>query len=653
MMYMKKYICGIFPFCLSVLMLAGCNDTETVISIGESRNLVAEISTQSAAIGDEVTFSVKIDQQDNSLSLEEDIDVTLTFTGKNTEGKEVPASDVFDNFSGHIYMKKGEKQGFSEFKVKNNLAKYPISGTITAYVRGYQINTAERPIVISDKHYTIMSLKNNSDNTVKEYGYFVLLATVGAPAKEDVTIAINAGDDADKYENLPDKLIVKAGYKTAESGFIRIKGEQGPNSFTSVSMSFSSDSENHPVYGNEMEIKVTDTDAGLVAGTELTNEQWVYTDPDQIFISADNKKSVEKWDEIRAASALEIKEGDPHPNEALAAEGWSFLNSYEFHPIDELTQGGKGINEFGNRPPLFMAAQNVANTQKVQAVVNDKYATMTQEGYLKMWCAYDPGISVTGEITGTRDFGVSSLYASKFDGVPTGADSWESSNVRILPGTRVEVRIRVRGKKHSFNSAVWFQGNIRGVQWSTYGEVDLLENPATNSNPNGAWQTFHWNDKSTSSGDKYKPSSGQKVISDMDEFDIYWMEWRDNNEIALGINGIETVCIKRDGNYTGVANGTAVWNSVTHWPFTDEYNPEGLHLLLTFAGCNEWALGEAAAEQAAKDGSWANDFKHISYQDSKTSNDTPRMEIDWIRFYKKSTYKYYGSGTPTRNKPMY
>ena len=650
---MKKFFYGLLPVCLLALLMTGCDDTETVISIGESRNLVAEISTQSAAIGDEVTFSVKIDQQDNSLALEEDIDVVLTFTGKNVEGKEVAASDVFDNFSGHIYMKKGEKQGFTEFKVKNNLAKYPVSGTITAYVRGYKMNAAERPIVLSDKHYTIMSLKNNSDNTVKEYGYFVLLATVGAPAKEDVTITINAGDDADKYENLPDKLIVKAGYKTAESGFIRIKGEQGPNSFTSVSMSFSSDSENHPVYGNEMEIKVTDTDAGLVAGTELTNEQWVYTDPDQIFISPDNKKSVEKWDEIRAASALEIKEGDPHPNEALAAEGWSFLNSYEFHPIDALTQGGKGVNEYGNRPPRFMAAQNVANTQKVQAVVNDKYATMTQEGYLKMWCAYDPGISVTGEITGTRDFGVSALYASKFDGVPTGADSWESSNVRILPGTRVEVRIRVRGKKHSFNSAVWFQGNIRGVQWSTYGEVDLLENPATNSNPNGAWQTFHWNDVSTSSGDKYKPSSGQKVISDMDEFDIYWMEWRDNNEIALGINGVETVCAKRDGNYTGVANGTVAWNSSTHWPFTDEYNQEGLHLLFTFAGCNEWSLGEAAAEQAAKDGSWANDFKHISYQDSKTSNDTPRMEIDWIRFYKKSTYKYYGSGTPTRNKPMY
>ena len=314
--------------------------------------------------------------------------------------------DVFEGFAGHLFMKKGEKQGFTEFKVKNDLAKYPISGTITAYVRGYKINAAERPIVVSDKHYTILSLKNNSDNTVKEYGSFILVATVGASAKEDVVVHIDAGEDADKYENLPSELVVKAGYKTAESELIWVKGEKGPNTFTSVSMSFATDSEIHPVYGDKLEIKVTDTDAGLTPGTELTNEQWVYTDPDQIFVSANNKKAVEKWDEVRAASALLIKEGDPHPNEALAAEGWTFLNSYEFHPIDALTEGTGLPNQYGNRPPRFMAAQNVANTQKVQAVVNEKYATMTQDGYLKMWCAYDPGISVTGEITGTRDFGV-------------------------------------------------------------------------------------------------------------------------------------------------------------------------------------------------------------------------------------------------------
>lgn len=57
-----------------------------------------EISTQSAAIGDNVTFTVKVDQQDNQLALEEDIDVVLTFAGKNVEGKDVPVSDVFEGF---------------------------------------------------------------------------------------------------------------------------------------------------------------------------------------------------------------------------------------------------------------------------------------------------------------------------------------------------------------------------------------------------------------------------------------------------------------------------------------------------------------------------------------------------------------------------
>ena len=53
---MKKFFYGLLPVCLLALLMTGCDDTETVISIGESRNLVAEISTQSAAIGDEVTF---------------------------------------------------------------------------------------------------------------------------------------------------------------------------------------------------------------------------------------------------------------------------------------------------------------------------------------------------------------------------------------------------------------------------------------------------------------------------------------------------------------------------------------------------------------------------------------------------------------------
>ena len=56
---------------------------------------------------------------------------------------------------------------------------------------------------------------------------------------------------------------------------------------------------------------------------------------------------------------------------------------------------------------------------------------MTQDGYLKMWCAYDPGISVTGEITGTRDLEFPPSMQVSLMVCTTGADSWESSNVRI------------------------------------------------------------------------------------------------------------------------------------------------------------------------------------------------------------------------------
>lgn len=654
---MKYIYKGCLPLVLCALFfLTGCKEDVISISIGETRNLIAEISTQSAVFGDKITYSVAINQTNDSLSLEEDVDVTLRFSGKNSLGEEVAASDVFENLPSSILLRKGDKKGFAEFKVKPEVANYPVTGTITAYARGYQIASAERPITVSDKHYSYVTIKNNSDNTVKEGGKFILVLNVGAVAKEDVVVNINPIENGDKLIGLPSELIVKAGFKSVESDVIQVVSQEGANDFSSVTLGFSTSSQLHPVQSDKMTISVSEASITLDPATKLYDEHWVYIDPDQIFVSAENKKAVENWDATK--SILEIKEGDPHPNTDLAAKGWVFLNSFEFHPIDALTEKG-AINSYGNRPPRYMAAQNVANTQKVQSVVNEKYSTMTNEGYLRMWCAYDPGLEKTGGVPGKTDYGVSAFYANKFDGVPSAADGWESSNVRILPGTRVEVRIRVRGEKHSFNAAVWFQGNIRNVKWSTYGEVDLLENPANkNGSLNNAWQTFHWNDDAAQDGDKYKPTAGGIPINDMNEFDIYWMEWTDNNEIALGINGQENVRIKADGTYTPATvslQGGSSWSSSTHWPFKDRYNPEGLHLLLTFAGCNEWALdhNDENTPCVEKHPDWADAFKNISYEDSKTNSATPRMEIDWIRFYKTSNYNYIGNGTPSRNKPMY
>lgn len=659
---MKRIIYSIISLCLFSMISTSCkDDVTTVISIGETRKLIAECSTTSAIFGDNITYTVAIDQTNDSLSMCEDVDVKLSFSGtykKTVDGKEetveVTAADVFENFPEYISLKRGDKKGYVDFTVKPQIAFTPISGTFKTYARGYTINGSEQPITIADKYYTTVYLKNNSDNTVNEGGKFVIVASVGGKAKEDVTVNISTIETENGRLSIPQtSLTIRKGYRSVESEVANAVFSKGKNTYTDATIKFESDSQEHPLINKEIKITIKDLDGGLNEANRLIDEHFVYYDPDIVFVSEGNKSAVEKWDETK--TILEIKEGDEHPTPELAEKGWVFLNSFEFSPIDALTAGGKP-NQYGNRVPRFTGAQNVANTQKVQSVVNEKYSNMTEDGYLRIWTARDDNLPKTGGVPGVNNAGVSAFYASKFDGVSSGADSWEASNVRILPGTRVEIRCRIRGKKHSFNSALWFQGNIRNVQWSTYGEVDLLENPANKNNSmyNEAYQTFHWNDKNntTSQGDKYKPSV-KKTLNDMDEFNVYWMEWRNNNEIALGINGQENILIKNDGTLQGPGvhkNGGSDWNSSTHWPFSDSYNPEGLHFLITFAGRNEWALGDYTEDFKEE---WWSDWKNISYEDSKTNNDTPRMEIDWVRFYKNDNYQYIGGGLPQRNTPMY
>lgn len=648
---MKRMLYKLLPACLLTLVVAGCEDDKTFISIGAEQQLTTEISTPSAVFGENVSFIVKIDgMEDTDQTMQEDIDVTLTFTGKVGEGetvKEVAASDVFTNFRDKFQLHKGEQQGFIELTIKDNLTQFPVSGTLKAYARGYQISPAERTLVISDKHYTILSLRNNPDLTVREGGSFVLTATIGTITKEDVVISITA--DREKFEDLPESLTVKAGFKSTESDPIKIKRQEGDNVYTSVELGFNTASTAHPIYtdSENMVISIIDLDGNL--GSRREDERHVYIDPDQIFYSQESALEVGAWDATKRSDGLLMEFNAPHPNETLAAKGWKFLNSLEFHPINSLTMGGRP-NQWENRVPRYTAMQAVSGTQVYQAMNNDKYSNMTEQGHLMMWSAYDPGLQVTEAGSGARDYGVSGIYMNKFKGGNAVNDTWESSNVRILPGTRLEIRMRLRGNKRSFNAALWTQGNRdagdNAVQWSAYGECDIFENPAGSNNDHDAWQTFHWadNPNQTSQGDNHNPNNGGPQLSKMTEFNIYWLEWRDNEEIAMGINGSEEVTI-RSSQYPNQ------WN---HWPFSDTFNDEGMHLLLTFGCGSDWALGRYGLTHEEMLAEIAKTLSSIPYEGSKTNPNTPRMEIDWIRFYKNDNYLYKGTGVVKwKNYPMY
>lgn len=644
---MKKLIYKIFPVFIFTLLFISCKENLIELNIGKEQNLTTSISTPTAIFGDKIVFGITIDGiNDTTLVLQEDVDVTVSVTAKDKNKKDVAPENVFEDFTNVIHMRKGEQRGYLELTIKDNIVDFPINVTLSAYARGYQISPAERTMVISDHYYTVLGLRNNEDKKVSEGTSFVLTASIGTIAKEDFTINIQS-DQADKLETespLPEFLTIRKGFNSVESSPIKVKLQEGENDYENIILNFTlPEGAAYPLQENTLSIQVVDVDANI--GDKLTDERNVYKFPEQVFYSEGTAMEVSAWDDVKFTDGKLMKYGDLHPNSTLAGQGWKFLNSFEFHPISSLTAGGKA-NEWDNRVPKYMAMQAVEGTQKVQAMNNNKYSNMTDEGYLMMWSAYSPGEQVTEGGSGTRDFGVSGFYANKFRGGNSVSDTWESSNVRILPGTRIEARLRVRGEKSTFNAAFWTQGNKdQEDQWSAYGECDILENPARTRDNYTAHQTFHWakDPNQSEQHDDYNPTWNKSI--NMTEFNIYWLEWRDNNEIAMGINGSENVTINKNQE---------PWSKDNHWPFSDTYNTEGMHLLITFAGGNGWALGNQDISDEAAAAALAKTLKNIPYAGSKTNPETPRIEIDWIRFYYKDNYKYKGDGViKWKNYPMY
>lgn len=644
---MKKLIYKIFPVFIFTLLFISCKENLIELNIGKEQNLTTSISTPTAIFGDKIVFGITIDGiNDTTLVLQEDVDVTVSVTAKDKNKKDVAPENVFEDFTNVIHMRKGEQRGYLELTIKDNIVDFPINVTLSAYARGYQISPAERTMVISDHYYTVLGLRNNEDKKVSEGTSFVLTASIGTIAKEDFTINIQS-DQADRLETespLPEFLTIRKGFNSVESSPIKVKLQEGENDYENIILNFTlPEGAAYPLQENTLSIQVVDVDANI--GDKLTDERNVYKFPEQVFYSEGTAMEVSAWDDVKFTDGKLMKYGDLHPNSTLAGQGWKFLNSFEFHPISSLTAGGKA-NEWDNRVPKYMAMQAVEGTQKVQAMNNNKYSNMTDEGYLMMWSAYSPGEQVTEGGSGTRDFGVSGFYANKFRGGNSVSDTWESSNVRILPGTRIEARLRVRGEKSTFNAAFWTQGNKdQEDQWSAYGECDILENPARTRDNYTAHQTFHWakDPNQSEQHDDYNPTWNKSI--NMTEFNIYWLEWRDNNEIAMGINGSENVTINKNQE---------PWSKDNHWPFSDTYNTEGMHLLITFAGGNGWALGNQDISDEAAAAALAKTLKNIPYAGSKTNPETPRIEIDWIRFYYKDNYKYKGDGViKWKNYPMY
>lgn len=565
--------------------------------------LQVKLSSQSLVMGDELTIEIFVDEEENpEVTAPEEFDIYFSAKSGTTDVSDA----VFENLPEKVTFPKGERRMEVKVPIKREGITSTYALDLTTFVRGYKINGATQSIIVSDFHYTIVGLKNKPDREVQEGNSFVLTASVGVPSSEEIVvhIAAKAGEE-DEYENLPATLTIPQGATSVESSDIILKEDQIYTGNKSLTLLISSEATKHPLYENELTILKRDIDAPL--GSLLLDERWVYDNPNTPFVSSRNKAAVMAWYD---KEVVEMSIGDPHPKIA----GWKFYNALEFHAI-QAAYRDVTINSFGNYVPKGFAAQSTVMVQKVMAVNNDKYSTITGEGYMKMWAVKEPTAAIGGA-SGPRDYGFSAFYSSKFN--PNNATQIPQ-HTRIYPGMRIEIRARLRGERNGFNCAIWLQGNAQNtLAWPLYGEIDILENPVgSKTGINTAYQTFHLADQGVAD---YNPHAAVSMPN-MSDWNIYWVEFVDESTVTMGINGQSNVTLRKSD-----------MKDPSMWPFDKTINPEGFHLLLTFGAPSEWALGNPIPA------GWDSAFADILYNDSKTNPRTPRMELDWIRYYTNSVY---------------
>ena len=605
---LKKINILFLPVCLLAMGFTGCKDDEAAAALPETVPLAIEASGKSFVMGETLTLTVQVNDEKNpDLVTNEDFDIYLTAK----DGEADVSKTAFKDFPEMVTFPKGEKSFQIQLPVTESgiKPKQKLYVNVSAFVRGYTVTNPSQSIVISDLHYTVVSLKNNPDNLIDEGDEFTLTAQVPVVLPADMIIDITVpAEQAALYETLPPALTIKAGETTGEVK-IKTKHNPDPTRTETLVLNFATVSAVHPLDSDKMTITMNDLEAEK--GDKLKDERWIYERPGIPFASSGRKAAVS----AAYGDAVQVSELDPHPNADLAAAGWKFYNAWEFHNVGNKGDLWNSNPPYNNHTPSFMAARNTAIVQNHVACVVDQFSNITDAGYLKMFQMKIPTTG-TGPAAGkTREYGAAAYYAC---GTNT---TYKSNSQLILEGCRMEIRARLRGEKNGFNIGMWLISDESGA-YPTYSEVDILENPTGPVTGNKAHQTFH---SGSSATDKTSKTANRSINTK--DWNIYWFEWRSESEVALGINGEETVRWTKD-------------EAGSNWTFTNAQNIHGLKFILTMGAPSKWALGGGTTtgtppnEVWSPDAGWDLGFASYDNYDRDRDNDAiPRLEIDWVRTY--------------------
>lgn len=309
-------------------------------------------------------------------------------------------------------------------------------------------------------------------------------------------------------------------------------------------------------------------------------------------------------------TAATLASGDPHPNAALAAAGWRFFTANEF------SDGVAAVNDKGQsiKLPYGLYPHNTA-TMNESAVVRNEECSRVDGGRLVMEAFRLPQTVNTGFTNTYNPTGEVNYKHASYRTYPTTNASY-GDWFTFAPNMRIEVRCR-RSNTIGFNNAVWFQGNVKGVPWPAYGEIDLLENPKKeiNQTMHSTLHSQHFNSGGPKDEHVGPSISSTLTLDDMTRWNIYWIELY-ADRVVCGVNGAQVFSYVKG---TKVKDDAGAMVDNPDWPWDQT---EGFYMILS-TGMND-----------KRSGGWQGMVRPSDFSESNP----PTMEFDWVRVYVNGSY---------------
>lgn len=595
---MKNILYKILPVCFLAISLAGCEDETKYLPLQEPVPLTMNVNGKTFVMGERFQVEIQVNTNEDGEEVLANEDFDIYFTAKSGSDD---VSSVFAPFTRVVVFPKGKSQIVVDFPVAEEGLDGTVNVDFVAFARGYRIANSSQSIKVSDYYRVSMSVEESADNILTEGDEFTLVATMDKVRSVPVVVTVSVSDEYKKiFETLPSTITIKAGELTAKAK-AKLSSDGEITGDLAAKLNFETNSKINPMMTPELELTVTDLES--LADPALYDETTVYGSPGLMFVSSRNQSAFEGWtsndkfvvtvEKPAGASTFYPTTDVPHPTASLAAEGWKFWNAVEFSYIGASFSGNK-IPTNGNYAAWAFGNAYVASMEKYQALDNTKCTAVTEEGIVRMWAQYAPGTQ--GQVDKTpKDY--VSFGVQTFKGNPI----YASGFARFRQGMRLEMRVRVNGVRTGFVPTI----SLKDVSGSEYlnnqNRIDILKNETGNMVTQRICSTT-------------EDGSNISSMPKLGQWNIYWVEWVDEQTIKVGINGVTTVTATKDGG----------WNLIptTNW--------KDFSLIMYLAP-------SADREQNALPEGWDTDLKAIS--NPKTDKKAPAIEVDWIRLYRNDKFQ--------------